>query len=260
MGKDDITYTLSWFGTQVQATVNLICVGNQEYAGHLCSDPKAAEMSAAEQALEGNSELVAETAAQPSPSALARVGQKRPAPAGEAGPPVNREDNPAITAKSELNSLVMQLNKAGVPPGSIVYSCHQVPGPMFQATVKVGCLPGDWAGRAWAGHPDPDRKKAEQSAATQALSDLQASEEIMAQVPDISNKKIRQQQKGCGKGGGGGGKSGGKDGGKGGGGKGYGGGGKGMGKGGFKGQMFDMMSTMMEAASWWADPSWSRKR
>eukprot|EP00930_Biecheleria_cincta_P085446 TRINITY_DN74838_c0_g1_i1.p1 TRINITY_DN74838_c0_g1~~TRINITY_DN74838_c0_g1_i1.p1 ORF type:complete len:269 (-),score=68.52 TRINITY_DN74838_c0_g1_i1:170-976(-) len=244
LGKDDLSYSVSWFGNQCQATVVLACVGSQEYAGHLCADPKAAEMSAAEQALEGNAELVREVEALPSPTAMAR-GQKRPA----GGEPIPREENPAITAKSELNGLVMQLNKSGVPPGSILYSCHQVPGPMFQATVKVLCLPGDWAGRAWAGHPDPDRKKAEQSAAQQALNDLQAAEEIMSQVPDMSNKKIRQQMKGS-KGGGGGGKGGGKDGGK--------GGGKGYGKGDFKGKMYNMMSQMMEAAAWWSDSSWGR--
>jgi len=201
--KDDIVYTVSKFGAQCQAIVKLNALDGQEYAGHLCSDSKAAERSAADQALQANMTLVNATVGQAQKRKFA-LGPGQPSngpalvPPRNAGlavpmkvpqvPPAKKakvdDTVPAtMTPKVQLNSLVGKLsNKVpALEKGDFIYSTSQI-GSEFQATVQIISLPGEWATRAWAGHLSATKMAAEQSAAEQALQDLTADPQLMEEA------------------------------------------------------------------------------
>eukprot|EP00931_Biecheleriopsis_adriatica_P036738 TRINITY_DN2112_c0_g3_i1.p1 TRINITY_DN2112_c0_g3~~TRINITY_DN2112_c0_g3_i1.p1 ORF type:complete len:344 (+),score=82.24 TRINITY_DN2112_c0_g3_i1:27-1034(+) len=231
--KTDIVYIVSKFGpTQFQAIVRIPGLGGAEYAGQVCHDQKAAEKAAAEQALAANAVLIEETN---NPSG---ERQSKRAKLEEEG-----FENPAITPKTHLNSLVMKIAKRFLQKGETVYQTNKVDG-QYQSTVTLSALPGEWAERSWAGHLQSTKQKAEQSAAEEALNDIKADPELSAEAA---------KPKGGGKGKGG-------DGGK----------GKGKGKfGGMKGGM--NMAMMMSAWGPWGPMgpmakggkgggSWNRER
>lgn len=193
--KQDIVYVVNRFGPQYQSIVKLNCFSGQEYAGHLSISAKEAEKSAAHQALlayASTIEALAEKGDQPknrrkiqqqlTPQQLAEKKAKQ----AEEG------ENPAITPKTKLNSLCMKIAKRYLQKGETVYTCHKVAGG-YQATVKLVALPGDWAGRCWAGEVCSTKQKAEQSAAGIAL------EQILAD-PELSAEAERPKGKGRGKG------------------------------------------------------------
>jgi len=183
--KTDIVYTTSKYGMQYQAIVKLNCLGGQEYAGHLMQDGKAAEKSAAEQALAANAAAVQAVKAE----AAAGGSKKRQAPkvltpeeraakqakkaSGEAAP------NPAQTPKTELNSLLMRIVKRYLQKGETIYTTNKI-GMQYQATVQLTCLPEEWGTRAWAGHLSANKQQAEQNAAEQALKDIKGDEKLAA--------------------------------------------------------------------------------
>lgn len=178
--KTDITYQTNKFGQQFQSIVKLVCLGGLEYAGHLETDAKLAERSAAQQALEAHGEEIAklnEVAFQSkkrkiaSPEELAAKRQ-RSAEAAAAG-----ELNPAVTPKTQLNSLCMKIAKRYLQKGETAYECVKI-GDVYQATVKLSCLPGEWQGKMWRGEAAPNRQKAEQNAAEEALKDIEADPEM----------------------------------------------------------------------------------
>uniref|UniRef100_A0A7S1A6J9 DRBM domain-containing protein n=1 Tax=Noctiluca scintillans TaxID=2966 RepID=A0A7S1A6J9_NOCSC len=71
-----------------------------------------------------------------------------------------------------------------------------------QATVKLLCLPGEWAGRIWAGQVCSTKQKAEQSAAEIALAQIMGDPELSAIVnrpPAPKNDKGRGKGKSKGK-------------------------------------------------------------
>eukprot|EP00438_Fugacium_kawagutii_P005112 Skav212223 [mRNA] locus=scaffold862:168305:171910:- [translate_table: standard] len=85
---------------------------------------------------------------------------------------VDPSQNPAITPKTELNSLIGKIAKKVLAKGETLYLANKILGnalkvhftrigTMFQATVQSAALPDEWASRAWAG----------ESAAEQALKD-----------------------------------------------------------------------------------------
>eukprot|EP00931_Biecheleriopsis_adriatica_P098202 TRINITY_DN7213_c0_g1_i1.p1 TRINITY_DN7213_c0_g1~~TRINITY_DN7213_c0_g1_i1.p1 ORF type:complete len:332 (+),score=99.89 TRINITY_DN7213_c0_g1_i1:75-1070(+) len=199
--KTDIVYTVSKFGAQCQAIVKLNCLEGQEYAGHLSHDQKAAEKSAAQQALQANAHLVQAAKAKPA------GGVKRPATPATPGVPavkktkVDPSQNAAVTAKTELNGLATKISKKVLSKGDTLYQCNAI-GSQFQATVQVIVLPGDWAQRAWAGHLCSTKAKAEQSAAEQAVKDIKADAKLMEEA---ATKKAGKKSGGGGGGGGGGG-------------------------------------------------------
>lgn len=195
--KLDVVYTTSKFGVSgYQSIVKLACLQGQEYAGNLCQDVKAAEKSAAQQALLGNQHL-AQAVAQP---ATASADKKRPAPKAALTPEekaakkakLEAGENQAVTPKSALNTLVMKIIKRFLQKGETVYQCNKV-GAYYQATVSIAGLPGDWGKRAWAGHPHSTKQKAEQSAAEECLKDLQSD-------PELSEEAKKPKGKGKGKG------------------------------------------------------------
>eukprot|EP00931_Biecheleriopsis_adriatica_P010820 TRINITY_DN111885_c0_g1_i1.p1 TRINITY_DN111885_c0_g1~~TRINITY_DN111885_c0_g1_i1.p1 ORF type:complete len:320 (+),score=73.24 TRINITY_DN111885_c0_g1_i1:48-1007(+) len=181
--KSDIVYTVSKYGMQFQAIVKLNCLSGQEYAGHLCVDQKAAEKSAAQQAVTANAALIEQVNSQ------AKDAKKRPGPkvltpeeiAAKKARIAAGEVNPANTPKMELNSLAMRIVKRFLQKGETVYTCNKI-GMQYQATVQITCLPDEWGKRAWAGHLSSQKQKAEQSAAEQALVDIKNDETLKAEA------------------------------------------------------------------------------
>lgn len=171
--KTDIVYTVSKFGQQSQAIVKLNCLEGQEYAGHLCADAKSAEKSAAEQALQANFLLVQAQKDQPK-----RMMSGEDGFLAEKKPRIDPALNPAITPKTELNSLIGKISKKVLQKGETLYVANKI-GSLYQATVQSAALPDEWASRAWAGELCPTRQQAEQSAAEQALKDIKEDAELM---------------------------------------------------------------------------------
>lgn len=188
--KTDITYSTNKFGpTQFQAIVRLNCLQGQEFAGDLLADPKAAEKSAAQQALVAHADTYQTIMSAPAdkkrkPAAGVVVPFGEPALKKIKETPVEKlppELNPAITPKTTLNSLAMKLCKRLLTKTDTVYTCSPTRNG-YQATVQLACLPGEWATRVWAGLECSTKQKAEQSAAEQALFDLQSDPEILAEA------------------------------------------------------------------------------
>lgn len=199
--KQDILYSTNKFGNQYQAIVKLNCIQGQEYAGHLCLNQKEAEKSAAQQAVQAYSSQMStlpppaskdpqkKRKAQPllSPAELAAKKAK----AAEEG------ENPAITPKTKLNTLVMKIAKRYLQKGETVYECKKYAGG-YQAVVKLTALPGEWGSRVWAGHVSSTKQKAEQSAAEIALQQISEDKEL---ADEAAKPKGAGKGKGKGKGG-----------------------------------------------------------
>lgn len=203
--KADIVYTTTKFGRQYQAIVKLNCLeGQQEFAGELCHDARKAEHSAANQALVAYQGIIDNLPPTESKFAkkrklnAAEVSAAKKAKAEDGTEPEG--DNPAITPKFKLNSIVTKIIKRFPQKGETEYNCLKVPNG-FQGTVKLDALPGEWKGRTWAGHVCATKQKAEQSAAEIALADIEA---------DPTLKEVAAKPKGGGKGKGKGKKGGGK--------------------------------------------------
>ncbi|CAE7303236.1 unnamed protein product, partial [Symbiodinium sp. KB8] len=181
---------------QYQCVVTVACMDGSEYAGEVCSDAKAAERSAAEQVLLANQDIV-EATLQGTGAAKRKSGSAlSPAEKRARAEDPDGAENPAITPKTQLNSLVMRIIKRYLQKGETVYDTKKVQG-SFQSTLTLSALPGEWGERAWAGHLCSSKQKAEQSAADEALKDLQQDEEMMAEA---SKPKGGGKGKGKGKG------------------------------------------------------------
>mmetsp|Transcript_28887 Transcript_28887/g.54169 ORF Transcript_28887/g.54169 Transcript_28887/m.54169 type:complete len:343 (+) Transcript_28887:96-1124(+) len=182
VSKEDTVWTVRRFGAaEFQASVRMVCLDGLEYAGEVCADPKAAQNSAAEQVLVNNQELV--------DAAGSSNGKRKAAPVLNAAEKRQKAleegaldpDNPAITPKTQLNSLVMKIVKRFLKKGETAYECKKV-GTAYQATVTIAALPGEWGEHAWAGHLCATKQKAEQSAAHEALKDIEGDPEMAAEA------------------------------------------------------------------------------
>mmetsp|Transcript_31308 Transcript_31308/g.50344 ORF Transcript_31308/g.50344 Transcript_31308/m.50344 type:complete len:331 (+) Transcript_31308:1-993(+) len=174
--KQDIMYSTNKFGNQYQAIVKLNCIQGQEYAGHLCLNQKEAEKSAAQQAVQAYSSQMntLPPPASKDPAKKQRKVQPILTPAELAAKKAKREEegeNPAITPKTKLNTLVMKIAKRYLQKGETVYECKKYSGG-YQAVVRLSALPGEWGTRVWAGHVSSTKQKAEQSAAEIALQQI----------------------------------------------------------------------------------------
>mmetsp|Transcript_22296 Transcript_22296/g.56789 ORF Transcript_22296/g.56789 Transcript_22296/m.56789 type:complete len:369 (-) Transcript_22296:163-1269(-) len=214
--KTDIVYTTTKFGTnQFQAIVKLNCFEGQEYAGELAANTKAAEKSAAQQALQAYANVIAslpasgtapkKTSAPLGPGVLAGRGAGQfGAPGGPSGPgaagavsgaptpadkakaaaPGSKENNPALTDKVILNATCMKIAKRALQKGETIYETVQLgigqTPAGFTSTVQLKCLPGDWANKVFTGQIYANKHGAEQSAATAALAAIMADEELSA--------------------------------------------------------------------------------
>lgn len=191
--------------------VKLVCLQGQEYAGNLSPDQKSAEKSAAQQALIANDSLVQEVKLR-GPNEKKRNADLTPAERAEKkarmeAAAASGNGNPAITPKTEINSLVMRIVKRYLQKGETIYVCNKIGNSnQFQATVQISGLPDHWGQRAWAGQVCNTKQLAEQSAAEQALVDIKADATLMeeANKPKGGGKGKGGAGKGKGKGKGGG--------------------------------------------------------
>lgn len=189
--KTDVVYTSEQLGPKnsaasCQATVKLNCYEGLEFAGEVSSNSKEAEKSAASQALEYFKDSGTLATLPPSASKQNKKrkspGQAAPgAPAilGADGQPVAKAaktgevNEAANSAKSNLNIACMKIAKRSLNKGEIVYESFQTEGG-HQSTVRMLCLPGEWAEQMCAGEVCETKKEAEQSAAAMALQALEA--------------------------------------------------------------------------------------
>lgn len=188
--KSDLEFTTSRYGhLKFQTVLKLSCLDGLEYAGDVCADPKAAEKAAAQQALFANADVVTQAMLTPQekkrkPAQMSYEDRRiereaKRVKALDEG--ISLENNPAITPKTQLNSLCMKIAKRYLQKGETVYECHKV-GMQYQATVVLACLPGEWAERSWAGEVCSTKQKAEQSCAEEALKDITGDPELAAEA------------------------------------------------------------------------------
>jgi len=173
--KSDVEYVTSkfgqQFGNQFQSVVKLNCFQGQQYAGDPAPNPKEAERSAAQHALSAHASQLPPSA----PKTKERTGG------------IDEADNPAITPKTKLNSLCMQIVKRYLQKGETAYESRKVPGG-YQATVQLSALPGDWKDRLWTGQVFTTKQKAEQSAAEMALKQISEDEELKEEASRPKSK------------------------------------------------------------------------
>jgi len=176
ISKDDIVYSVAKFagqpggGIQFQATVKLSCLQGQEFAGELATDAKTAEKHAAAQANAAIQPLLAnlpppKAGSKRKSSSGADLALMMSSPTGAAGSGGAVPDN---TAKCKLNAICGKLAKRVLQKGDTVYETQKTIGG-YQSTVRLGCLPGEWANKVWAGEVCNNKQKSEQAAAQQAL-------------------------------------------------------------------------------------------
>lgn len=200
--KSDIVYTVNKIGPQFQAIVKLNCIQGQEFAGELSPNPKEAEKAAAHQALQAHASTIAAlpppvVAKKRKPAAGAAPGVPLipGAPMAENGPGEMDGENPALTDKVKLNAACMRIAKRALQKGETIYEARQTVGG-YQATVRLTCLPQEWAGKVWAGQVCTTKQAAEQSAAGMALAAINADPEMGA----AATKPTAPATKGSGKG------------------------------------------------------------
>eukprot|EP00747_Dinoflagellata_sp_TGD_P166669 gnl/TRDRNA2_/TRDRNA2_189815_c0_seq1.p1 gnl/TRDRNA2_/TRDRNA2_189815_c0~~gnl/TRDRNA2_/TRDRNA2_189815_c0_seq1.p1 ORF type:complete len:351 (-),score=77.68 gnl/TRDRNA2_/TRDRNA2_189815_c0_seq1:97-1149(-) len=236
ISKTDIVYNTIKHAVGYQATVTLNCLQGQMFAGEVARDQKAAEKSAATQALNANMHLFA------SLPDNKPATKKRPASGPTAGLKVAKlkEDgtpsNPAAdSVKTRLHAAAMRIVRRPLVKGDIAYD-SKVVGAGHCASVRVPCLPEPWGQKVWYGMPAQKRATSETSAAEACLKALEANPEMNALINAPKKEK--------------GGKKGGADGEK---GKGK---GKSKGKGKWDPWGMDMMWDMMAWNSWGWGGGW----
>mmetsp|Transcript_103437 Transcript_103437/g.333578 ORF Transcript_103437/g.333578 Transcript_103437/m.333578 type:complete len:370 (-) Transcript_103437:29-1138(-) len=155
--KPDVLYTVAEVGHgQFQASVKLVCLqGAQEYVGQLCTDAKASEHAAAEQALMAQAMWMPPESLSMLPEVEAAANQKRKA---------DQAANQGVDAKTELTAILQRMCHRTLVKTDVVYSVV-AEGNLFRASVKLICLQGT----EFMGELSPTTKAAEQSAAQQAL-------------------------------------------------------------------------------------------
>lgn len=231
--KEDIGYTCQKWQNEFQATVTIHILGGESYAGELANTEKEAQQNAARQAfddlipnidaLEAKFVKGTKPTIKPTIQPAAKAGEKRKAPsapvaasakpvgvgmlapgAGESlpvaktGPTVNHA---ALTNKVALNSLLMKLTRRTLAKGEATYAAEKLLDGGFQGTVTLNCadLPDGWQGLQWAGEICPTKQAAEQSAAAQALEQMQNDADLSA-LANRAKAKVAKTGKGGGKG------------------------------------------------------------
>jgi len=188
--KEDITYIVQRYPAGYQATCKLMCIEGQEFAGELAPTQKDAEKLASQQVLAFYAEQINNM---PKAGSTNNKKKKRPATAVAgfgAGPPAQfprLEDsaamgslaNPALSAKSELNSTCSKILRRVMEKGEVVYETHQVVGG-YQSTVRMPGLPEEWGAQIWAGEVSLKKQDSEQHAAQIALDALRSDPGLMA--------------------------------------------------------------------------------
>ncbi|CAK9026194.1 unnamed protein product [Durusdinium trenchii] len=192
--RKDILYSTTKFGNkQYQSIVRLNCMESQEYAGELCEAPKDAEKSAAQQALKAFQAVIASLPA-------GKPVKKKPPPSelDEVNKQIADAENPALTDKVKLNALCMRIAKRPLEKGETIYETQQLgvgKNPSgYQATVRLPCLPEDWAMKLFAGEVCQNKQAAEQSAAGIALKALEEDQALCALAEEKVPKKPSEKE------------------------------------------------------------------
>eukprot|EP00931_Biecheleriopsis_adriatica_P102096 TRINITY_DN77119_c0_g1_i1.p1 TRINITY_DN77119_c0_g1~~TRINITY_DN77119_c0_g1_i1.p1 ORF type:complete len:355 (+),score=87.58 TRINITY_DN77119_c0_g1_i1:75-1139(+) len=209
ISKADVMYTVNRFGSQCQAVVKLNCLGGQEYAGHLSSDPRTAEKSAAEQAFMANQATFAasgsltKVVAPKAPGAIATPSAAKRPGEWSAGPSSKRRNRNGeekvklpeseMVHKTELNNACQQIVRRAIGRGEIAFTFTEIGG-QFQATVQCPFLPEDFASRAWAGDLKDSKQAAEQSAAAQAVIDIKNAPEFAEKLAEPTKSKPKSKK------------------------------------------------------------------
>ncbi|CAE8624857.1 unnamed protein product [Polarella glacialis] len=196
--KMDIVYSTTKFGNnQYQAIVKLNCMEGQEYAGELSANPKEAEKSAAQQAMQAYSTVLSQL-----PPLRAGQKKKKPAASGDGAvkKPIPEGENPAMTDKVKLNALCMKIAKRALQKGETLYETRQMgigKAPTgYQTTVRLVCLPGEWANKMFAGQVCQNKQSAEQSAAGIALAAMLLDPELAEAAAKAPEKKKAERPEG----------------------------------------------------------------
>jgi len=205
VSKGEITFTTTKYGRQHQSICKLACMNGQEVVGELQNNARDAEKSAA---------LMTLQVYKPQIDALPPPGSKEEKKRKAQGQALTGEEyrakkakkqadeeagivNMSVSAKAQLNQAAMKIAKRVMAKGELVYECRQCTGG-FQATVKISCLPEQWAEQLWAGEVKTTKQAAEQSAAEICLLTLQT-EPLLKEKMDEPKGKGKSKGKGKGK-------------------------------------------------------------
>lgn len=203
IGKTDITYNTVKHGNVFQSTITLGCLGGVAFVGELVGTAKDAEKMAAAQVVKHYAAEIAQLNAEP------KTKNKRPAAALggtgilQPGPPeksqkVDADQTPSgpQPPKKEIHEICMKIAKRQLSKTDLVYNTGAVAGG-FQSTLQLSCLPGVYGQNLFTGTVCPNKKEAEISVATIAVSTLRADAE-MAEIID-KPKEVKTKGKGKGK-------------------------------------------------------------
>lgn len=154
----------------------------QEYAGELCQNPKEAEKSAAQQAMQAYATVINSLPPMKPVGKKKRSGGEGGGGEDKAKRPGLEGENPALTDKVKLNALCMRIAKRPLQKGETVYETRQMgvgkAPSAYQTTLRLPCLPGAWAEKLWVGQVFPNKQAAEQSAAGVALAAMLVDPEL----------------------------------------------------------------------------------
>lgn len=203
--KGEISFTTTKYGRQHQSICKLQCMNGQEVVGELQNDAKAAEKSAA---------LMTLQVYKPQFDALPAAGSKedKKRKGGALSPDemkVKRAKKEAdaaagivhtTSAKMALNEAAMKICKRALQKGELLYEVRPCTGG-FQATVKISCLPEQWAEQLWAGEVKTTKQAAEQAAAEICLTTLNTDAKLKEEMDKPKGKgKGKGKNEGKGKG------------------------------------------------------------
>jgi len=210
--KEDILYTTIRHGpAQFSATVKLSCVGGGEFRGGVCSTARAAQKSAAQQALQAHKALLSMLFFTNRP----KVGQQEHYESNESYSSSSHSDgvdrclnlekefphepvaNPTMTGKSVLNVACMRIVRRALRKGDIVFEGSMqaaAPVPEYRCAVKLPCLPGVWGSKVWFGKVCSSQKAAEQCAAAVAVESIFDDPELGPLANSTSKPKCPKAQ------------------------------------------------------------------
>jgi len=176
--KEDILYTTIQHGlAQFSATVKLNCIGGGEFRGGVCSTQRAAQKSAAQQAVQAHKALLSMLCFTNRP----KVGQQEHYENNESHSSSSHSDgvdrclnlekefphepvaNPTMTGKSVLNVACMRIVRRALRKGDIVFEGSMqatAPVPEYRCAVRLPCLPSVWGSKVWFGKVCSSKKAA----------------------------------------------------------------------------------------------------
>mmetsp|Transcript_33646 Transcript_33646/g.96616 ORF Transcript_33646/g.96616 Transcript_33646/m.96616 type:complete len:495 (-) Transcript_33646:125-1609(-) len=168
MQPEDIIYQTMQFGQQFQATVTLVCVGGDTYAGEPAFTNAEAEQNAAEVAVGACAEELAKMQSAEENGSMKRK-EMATAPSGLPG------EKPRGSRRNSwiLQQMLMRLLRRPIRPDDVAAQTIQT-ALGWQSTLAVPGLPEPWQTMAWAGEVAASPKEAEEHAAKHAVDAVRA--------------------------------------------------------------------------------------